>query len=62
MQVPALVVAGEADLLSPPVLMRMLAAGIPTSRYVSLPEVGHAGFWERPQVWNGIVLEFIGQH
>ena len=62
MQVPALVVAGEADLLSPPVLMRMLAAGIPTSRYASLPEVGHAGFWERPQVWNGIVLEFIGQH
>ena len=62
MPVPTLVLAGEADLLSPPVLMRMLAAGIPTSRYVSLPEVGHAGFWERPQVWNGIVLEFISRH
>ena len=62
MPVPTLVLAGEADLLSPPVLMRMLAAGIPPSRYVSLPEVGHAGFWERPQVWNGIVLKFIGRH
>lgn len=62
MKVPTLVLSGEADLLSPPALMRMLAAHIPTSRFVSLPEVGHAGFWERPQVWNGLVLEFIGRH
>ena len=62
MQAPTLVVSGEADLLSPPALMRMLAVHIPTSRFVSLPEAGHAGFWERPEVWNGIVLEFIGQH
>ena len=62
MQVPALVISGEADLLSPPALMRMLAAHIPTSRFVSLPEAGHAGFWERPEIWNGMVLEFIGQH
>ena len=62
MRVPVLVLSGEADLLSPPVLMRMLAAHIPTSRFVSLSEVGHAGFWERPHAWNGLVLEFIGQH
>ena len=62
MRAPALVVSGEADLLSPPALMRMLAAHIPASRFVSLPEAGHAGFWERPEVWNRIVLEFIGQH
>ncbi len=62
MRVPTLILAGEADILSPPALMRMLAAAIPTSRYVSLTEAGHAGFWERPQVWNGLVLEFIGQH
>ena len=62
MQAPTLVISGEADLLSPPALMRMLAAHIPTSRFASLPEAGHAGFWERPEVWNGMVLEFIGQH
>lgn len=62
MRAPALVVSGEADLLSPPALMRMLAAHIPGARFVSLPDAGHAGFWERPEVWNGIVLEFIGQH
>ena len=62
MQVPALILSGEADLLSPPALMRMLAAHIPTSRFVSLHEAGHAGFWERSQVWNGLVLEFIARH
>ena len=62
MKVPTLIISGEADLLSPPALMRMLAANIPGSRYVSLTEAGHAGFWERPQVWNGLVLEFIGQY
>ena len=62
MQVPTLVISGEADLLSPPALMRMLAAHVPTSRLISLPDAGHAGFWERPEVWNGLVLEFIGQH
>ncbi len=62
MSVQTLVLSGESDLLSPPALMRMLAAHIPTSRLVSLSDAGHAGFWERPQVWNGLVLEFIGQH
>ena len=62
MQVPVMVLFGEADLLSPPALMRMLAEHIPAARFVSLPDAGHAGFWERPHVWNGLVLEFIGQH
>ena len=62
MRIPTLVLSGGTDLLSPPALMRMLAAPIATSRFSSLPDAGHAGFWERPQVWNGLVLEFIGQH
>jgi pimeloyl-ACP methyl ester carboxylesterase len=62
MQVPALILSGEADLLSPPALMRMLAQHISTARFVSLPDAGHAGFWERPHVWNGLVLEFLSQH
>ena len=62
MTAPVMVLSGEADLLSPPALMRMLASHMPTSRFVSLPEAGHAGFWERPRVWNGLVLEFISQY
>lgn len=61
-QPPVMVLSGEADLLSPPALMRLLSDHIPTSRFVSLPDAGHAGFWERPHVWNGLVLEFLAQH
>jgi pimeloyl-ACP methyl ester carboxylesterase len=58
--VPTLVLVGEADLLSPPALMRMLAAHIPGCRFATVPEAGHAAFWERPEEWNRLVLEFLG--
>jgi pimeloyl-ACP methyl ester carboxylesterase len=61
-RVPVLVLVGEADLLSPPALMRMLAAHIPGCQFVSVPEAGHAAFWEQPEVWNRLVLEFLGRH
>jgi pimeloyl-ACP methyl ester carboxylesterase len=59
MQVPVLMIAGEADLLSPPALMRLLAAPIPNCQFVTVPEAGHAAFWEQPEVWNCHVLAFI---
>jgi pimeloyl-ACP methyl ester carboxylesterase len=62
MQVPVLVVVGEADLLSPPALMRLLAAHIPHCQFVTVPEAGHAAHWEQPEIWNRIVLEFMGRY
>jgi pimeloyl-ACP methyl ester carboxylesterase len=62
MQVPVLILAGEADLISPPALMRLLAAPIPQCQFVTVPEAGHAAFWEQPELWNRLVLEFLGQH
>ena len=59
MQVPVLVLAGGADLLSPPALMRLLAEHIPQCGWALVPEAGHAAFWEQPEVWNALVLEFI---
>jgi pimeloyl-ACP methyl ester carboxylesterase len=61
MAVPVLVIAGDADLLSPPALMRLLAEHIPNCRVETVPEAGHAAFWEQPDLWNRLVLEFIGQ-
>ena len=62
MEVPVMALLGGADLLSPPALMRLLAAHIPQCQVVSVPEAGHAAFWEQPEEWNRLVLEFIGQH
>ena len=59
MRVRVLVLVGEADLLSPPALMRLLAERIPQCEYVTVPEAGHAAHWEKPELWNRLVLEFL---
>ena len=61
MQVPVLVLVGGADILSPPALMRLLAAHIPQCQFEIIPEARHAAFWEQPEIWNRLVLEFMGQ-
>jgi pimeloyl-ACP methyl ester carboxylesterase len=62
LRVPTLVLVGDADLVSPPALMRMLAAHIPNCQFATVPEAGHAAHWEQPEIWNRLVLEFIRQH
>jgi pimeloyl-ACP methyl ester carboxylesterase len=62
LRVPTLVLVGEADLVSPPALMRLLLAHIRHGQFATVPEAGHAAHWERPDVWNQIVLEFISRH
>jgi pimeloyl-ACP methyl ester carboxylesterase len=62
LQAPTMVLVGEADLLSPPALMRLLATHIPQCRFATVPEAGHAAHWEQPEIWNRLVLGFIGQH
>ncbi len=62
MQTPVLMLTGGADLLSPPSMMKLVADHIPNCRFEVVPEAGHAAFYEEPEVWNKLVLEFIGQH
>ena len=59
---PTLLLAGDADLLAPPSRMRLLAARIPDCQFATVPEAGHAAFWEQPEIWNRIVLDFLGRH
>ncbi len=59
MGVPTLIISGGADLLSPPALMRMMAAPIPGHKWASIPEAGHAAFWEEPDTWNRLALDFL---
>lgn len=62
LSMPVLVVVGEADLVTPPALMRLLAARIPNCEFATVPEAGHAAFWEQPTIWNQIVLDFLNRH
>ncbi len=60
LKLPTLLIAGAADLLTPPSISRMIAAEIPNSRVVLMPEAGHSSYWEQPEIFNRAVLEFIG--
>jgi pimeloyl-ACP methyl ester carboxylesterase len=57
--VPTLLMTGAADLTAPPSLVRLVASQIPDSEFVIVPEAGHSIYWEQPDEFNRIVLDFI---
>jgi 3-oxoadipate enol-lactonase len=56
---PALVIAGEHDILTRPQLSRHLADCLSDARLASLP-TGHMVFWEMPEAFNALVRGFVG--
>ena len=54
-----LVIAADADLLSPPGLMRLWARHVKDAQWVTLADAGHAIAWEQPDLFNDIVLRFL---
>jgi pimeloyl-ACP methyl ester carboxylesterase len=59
---PTLIIAADADLLAPPALMRVWAAHVKNHEWAEVPDAGHAVAWERPDLFNEKVLNFIGRH
>jgi 3-oxoadipate enol-lactonase len=55
---PALVLAGEFDILTRPGLSKRLAQRMRAARYAALP-TGHMVFWEMPDEFNRLVREFL---
>jgi 3-oxoadipate enol-lactonase len=56
---PALVTVGGEDILKPPRYAQAIAAGIPKAEYAVIPGAGHAVSWEKPGVFNSLVLGFV---
>jgi pimeloyl-ACP methyl ester carboxylesterase len=61
-KIPALVIAGDADLFAPPALMRRIADRIKGAQFVVFPEAGHSVWWEAPGKFNRTVLTFVAKH
>jgi pimeloyl-ACP methyl ester carboxylesterase len=61
LRVPTLMIAGGADLLAPPELMRLMANHVPNHAFVTVGESGHCVHWEYPDDWNRAVLEFLAK-
>jgi len=58
---PTLVMVGEEDLLKPRRYADIIARQIPHAEYVVIPSSGHAVCWEQPDVFNSLVLGFLGK-
>jgi 3-oxoadipate enol-lactonase len=58
--VPTLVVGGAEDAVTPPTVLRAMAAEIPGCRVEILEHAGHVSPLERPAAFNHVVSEFVG--
>jgi pimeloyl-ACP methyl ester carboxylesterase len=56
---PTLVLVGEGDEATPPELAREIAAGIPGSRLVMVPDSGHLSTLEQPQAVTAALVEWM---
>ncbi len=57
--VPTLVLVGAEDRLTPPAVMRAMAAAIPEARFVEIPAAAHLAPLEQPLAVNRLVAEFL---
>lgn len=60
LRVPTLLITGGADMFAPPPVLRLFAERIKGSETLIVPDVGHSTYWEKPEVFNKAVLDFIG--
>ncbi len=56
-----LVIGFGDDVVLPPHLGREVADALPNGRYLEIPDTGHLGFIEKPQVVNAAALKFFGE-
>jgi pimeloyl-ACP methyl ester carboxylesterase len=56
---PTLVLVGDGDELTPPMLSEEIAAGIAGARLVRVPDCGHLSTLERPQAVNHALVEWL---
>ncbi|MCX9073285.1 MAG: alpha/beta hydrolase [Candidatus Methanoperedens sp.] len=61
-EVPTLLLYGEADQRSPLNVAENLHSRIPASRLVIIPGVGHQSNLEAPEIFNAEVRRFLLEH
>lgn len=57
--VPALLIVGRYDVLSPVDQMRSIAEAMPNATMVEIPEAGHMAPMENPEAVNQVIADFL---
>lgn len=58
---PVLVISGENDILWPPHTLEAIVEALPDARQVIIKGSGHSPYFERPDVFNGLVEDFLNE-
>ena len=61
-EAPTLITVGDTDILTPPAHARAIHERIAGSTLHVWPEMGHAPFWEIPDQFNRLNLDFLETH
>lgn len=61
-RVPALVIGGEDDTISPPDVMKQMAARIENAKHVVVAGAGHLSSLEQPRKWNLEVGQWLNEN
>lgn len=56
---PVMFVVGEHDAITPPEIIQRCHRAVPGSRYAVIPNSGHSAYFERPDEFNRVVMEFL---
>lgn len=59
LDMPALLIGGDADMYMPPPMLRELAARLSNVEVYMLTESGHSGYWEQPDAFNETLIGFL---
>ncbi len=59
LNMPALILVGEEDTLTPPSEAEKMAAALPNARLEVIPHAGHLSNMEEPEIFNAHVLAFL---
>lgn len=60
--IPVLFITGEEDVVDPPPVAVALANLVPGAKLESVPEAGHSVYFERPEIFNRLVSNFLDSH
>jgi pimeloyl-ACP methyl ester carboxylesterase len=53
---------GDADLWTPPSVLRLFARHLPRAESAVIAEAGHSAHWEQPAAFNSALLHFLARH
>jgi pimeloyl-ACP methyl ester carboxylesterase len=62
LNVPTLLTTGSTDLSAPPALQRLFAQKLPNAELKIVNESGHAMYWEQPEIFNKMILDWVAAH